>query len=498
MSEARGRLAIVELAKRFGATAALSGVTLGARAGEVHAVLGENGAGKSTLMKILAGAERPDGGAIHLDGEPYAPGDPRAARRAGVAMVHQEPLLCPHLTVAENIVLGDEPARFGWIDQKAVRARAAAALELVRGSEPIDPDEPVAGLMAGARQLVSIARALAGQVPAKVIILDEPTSALSAPEAEGLFAVVERLSGEGATVLYISHFLEEVERVADRFTVLRDGKSVATGVIGETPLDEIVRAMAGRALVRRARVAASAGEVILRVEDLTGAKKPIGASLELRRGEVLGIAGLIGSGRTELLRAIFGLDRVRRGTVRVGAAGGAGSPARRLEQGVGFQSEDRQREGLAQNLSIADNLTSSKLDFGPAGLIVPARQRRAAARWIDELKIRCEGPDQRIGELSGGNQQKVALARLLHHGVDVALLDEPTRGIDVQSREQIYQLIAELAGRGAAVLLVSSQLPELLAVCDRIAVMQRGRLGAARPTAEWDEHRLLLEATGVA
>jgi ribose transport system ATP-binding protein len=493
------RLLVDGLSKRFGATAALTQVSLAACAGEVHAVLGENGAGKSTLMKILAGAERADAGSITLDTTSYAPSDPLAARRAGVAMVHQEPLLCPDLSVAENILLGDEPTRFGVIDRRELLARAERALDQVRGERVIDPRARVSTLTVGDRQLVSIARALAGREAAKVIILDEPTSSLSAPEAERLFEVVARLCGGGATVLYISHFLEEVQRVAQRYTVLRDGKSVATGEVKSTPLDEIVRAMAGRTVARTAKSARTAGDVVLSIEGLAGREKPSSATLELRRGEVLGIAGLVGSGRTELLRVIFGLDPVVRGTVRVGVVAGRCSPARRLAQGVGMSSEDRQREGLAQSMSIADNLTLSRLaPLGPLGLVLPSRRRATAARWIEKLAIRCHASEQPVGQLSGGNQQKVALARLLHHGVDVLLLDEPTRGIDIQSREQIYRLIDELVSQGKSVVLVSSQLPELLATCDRIAVMCKGALGTARDARDCDEHALLMEATGAA
>jgi ribose transport system ATP-binding protein len=490
-------LAVDGLGKRFGATVALSAVSLTAEAGEVHAVLGENGAGKSTLMRILAGAERADEGEIRLAGERYAPKNPLAARRAGVAMVHQEPMLCPHLSVADSVALGDEPVRFGLVDRRARDERVRRALELV-GAEALDLDAPVGGLAVGERQLVTIARALGGGSP-KVVILDEPTSSLTAPEVEKLFAVVERLCEGGAAVLYISHFLEEVERIADRFTVLRDGRTVAEGAMAETPLENIVRAMAGKDVERAERGERTPGDVVLAVTGLTGRDKPLDATLELRRGEVLGIAGLVGSGRTELLRAIFGLDVVRRGEVRVGAAIGPGSPARRLAEGMGLLSEDRQHEGLALGMSIADNMTLSKLaPLGPAGWVLPGRQRAAAAKWIERLAIRCQGGEQRAGELSGGNQQKIAVARLLYHGVDVALLDEPTRGIDIQSREQIYGIIDELAQSGKAVLIVSSQLPELFRVCDRIAVMRRGRLGEARAIGEWDQHRVLMEASGAA
>ncbi len=497
------RLVVRGVTRRFGATHALRGVTLEAGPGEVHAVLGENGAGKSTLMKILAGALRPDGGSIALDGRPFAPSDPRAAREAGIAMVYQEPMLALHLTVAENVVLGVEPSRLGLLRRSEIRARARAALTEVAGGVHVDLDLPAARLPIGQRQLVAMARALA-QGAARVLILDEPTASLDAEDAGRLFAAVERLRLEGRSILYVSHFLEEVRRVAQRYTVLRDGATVASGAIAATPIEGLVEAIVGRKLEQLYhRSPRSRGDAVLTLAGLTGSgDRPLHADLVLHRGEVLGLAGLVGSGRTELLRAVFGLDPVRRGEVRVGAprtgvSSGSASPARRLAQGVGLLSEDRKGEGLAAGLSIADNATLSRLEgLGPAGLVLPARQHAAAKRWTDELGVRCRDVEQPVGELSGGNQQKVALARLLHHGLDVLLLDEPTRGIDVGSKAEIYRLIDALAVAGKAVLMVSSSFPELLGTCDRIAVMHRGRLGPARPTDQLDEHRLMLEATG--
>jgi ribose transport system ATP-binding protein len=292
--------------------------------------------------------------------------------------------------------------------------------------------------------------------------------------------------------LYVSHFLEEVQSLADRWTVLRDGRSVASGEMRDVTIDDLVALMAGeRTSARTPRSARHAGDVVLSVAGLEGEVMPRSASFELRAGEVLGIAGLVGAGRTELLRAIFGLDRVRRGDVRVFAMGGHASPWRRLSQSVGLLSEDRAAEGLALNLSIEENLTLSRL---PA-ILSKRAQSTSARALIERLGIRARGPEQRVEELSGGNQQKVALARLLHHDVDVLLLDEPTRGVDVRSKREIARQIDELAARGKAIVVVSSQLPELLELCDRIAVMTRGRLGDARPASEWSEHALLLEAT---
>jgi ribose transport system ATP-binding protein len=361
----------------------------------------------------------------------------------------------------------------------------------------LSPDARVGDLSPAHQQLVEIARALS-QSSCRVLILDEPTSSLASSDVDKLFSVVRALREQGLAVIYISHFLEEVREVADAFTVLRDGKTVGGGTMQGAKIEDIVGMMAGREVSelfpRSPRVAK---EVVLEVKGLAGMDKPTDASLALHRGEVLGIAGLVGAGRTELVRAIFGLDRVKSGVVKVLAFEGAASPAARLRQGMGFSSEDRKGEGLALGLSIADNLTLSKLGpLGPLGVVLPARQRDACQRWLDRLAVRAESPEQRVGELSGGNQQKIALARLLYHDADVFLLDEPTRGIDVASKAQIYELIDALAAQGKAILVVSSYLPELFGICDRIAVMRRGRLGEARPVGDLTEHAVLMEATG--
>ena len=492
------RLVLSGVCKRFGPTTALDGVGLSVAAGEVHAIVGENGAGKSTLMKILSGALMPDAGTMSLEGAPYQPRDPMDARRRGVAMVYQELSLAPHLTVAENILLGVEPSRGGFIRRAGMHGAARAALaQLDRGEIPVDAR--AGSLPVAVQQLVEIARALA-QADTRVLILDEPTSSLAEDDVRRLFAAIRRLQARGLSVLYISHVLEEVQEIAGRFTVLRDGRTVGGGDARRVARAEIVRMMAGRQMDQLfPRSAHAPGEVILELDRVGGIAKPASASLQLRRGEVVGIGGLMGAGRTELLRAIFGLDPVKSGTVRVAAWSGRATPRQRLAQGVGLLSEDRKAEGLALSMSLADNTTLSRLTgLGPAGLIWPSRQQAAAARWIDRLRIRCRGSRQAVSELSGGNQQKVALARLLHHDVDVFLLDEPTRGIDVGSKAEIYALIDELALAGKAILIVSSYLPELLGICDRVAVMHRGRLGATRPASELTEHAVLMEAMGEA
>jgi len=483
--------------KRFGATVALDDVGIEVAAGQVVALVGENGAGKSTLMKVLSGAIKPDAGQMRLDGKRYRPGNPLDARKAGVAMIYQELSLTPHLSVEENIMLGMEPTILGIVRRKQVRRRAIEAIKEFDNPE-LRPDARVDKLSVGSQQLVEIARALA--IGCRVLVLDEPTSSLTQQDVERLFEIIGRLKVQGKAIVYISHFIEEVKRVADNVTILRDGRVVGGGRVASISTDEIIALMVGREVKDLyPRSARSPGEVVLEVKNLAGVEKPVSASLQLHRGEVLGIAGLIGAGRTELLRSLFGLDPVRSGQIKLGVYTGPASPVRRWMQGAGILSEDRKAEGLALALSISDNVTLSKLrGFGPLGLVLPGRQDQAAQRWIDKLGIRCRSPRQSVSSLSGGNQQRVALARLLEHDADVLLLDEPTRGIDVAAKALVYKLIDELAGgsRPKAILLVSSYLPELLGVCDGVAVMCRGKLGPTHRIDEVDEHKLMLEATG--
>jgi len=496
------RLRMQGIHKRFGATHALRGVDLTVRPGEVHALVGENGAGKSTLMKVLSGALVPDRGRMWLDGEPYLPAHPLHARRCGVAMIYQELSLAPHLSVMENVLLGVEPTRGPLVRWGEMRRRAAQALKEI-GLENVRPETALRRLSIAQQQMVEVARAVA--LDCRVLVLDEPTSSLPQTDTEKLFALIGRLKAKGRAIVYISHFLEEVQAISDRFTVLRDGVSVGGGVTAEATAEKIVAMMVGREVdTLYPRSSHAPGEVLLRLCNLAGAEGPISASLQLHRGEIVGIAGLLGAGRTEMVRAVFGLDEVIDGTVTVGTCTGPASPARRWRQSAGMVSEDRKNEGLAQGLSMADNVTLARLEgLGPWSLVMPSKQAAACLPWIERIPIRCRSAQQPVRSLSGGNQQKVALARLLHADVDLLLLDEPTRGIDVGSKVQIYRLIDELATgdpvsprRPKAVLMVSSYLPELLGVCDRIAVMCRGRLGEARPVDQWSEHELMLAATG--
>ena len=499
---AKTRLEMHGVSKSFGATVALDDVDLLVEAGQVHALVGENGAGKSTLMKVLSGAHPADKGRMALDGEPYAPRHPLDARQAGVSMIYQELSLAPHLSVAENVLLGMEPSRGGFIDRREMRRRTKDALRQL-GHGEISPETPVYRLGMAERQLVEVARAIA--VGCRVLVLDEPTSSLTQKDVARLFALIRRLKEQGLAIIYISHFIEELREIADQFTVLRDGKTIGGGKMGNATAEKIVGMMVGREIDDLyPRSERTPGKAVLTIDELSGERKPRAASLTLHRGEVLGIAGLVGAGRTELMRALFGLDQIRSGSIQLATFVGPYSPNRRWTQGLGLVSEDRQGEGLATSMSVADNLTLSELGgLGPVGMILPREQDRATQRWVDKLRIRCDSPRQPVSRLSGGNQQKIALARLLHHNVDVLLLDEPTRGIDVGSKAQIYALIDELTCGSSepgheprAVLMVSSYLPELLGVCDRIAVMCRGELGVARPVSEWNEQLLMFEATG--
>jgi ribose transport system ATP-binding protein len=454
--------------KAFGATKALAGVDLEAPAGEITAVIGQNGAGKSTLMGVLAGAVVPDGGVITLDGAPFSPSSPRAARLAGVAMVHQELSLCPHLSVTENVLLGALPTRRGLVDWPRAHAVAREALAPLAGAA-IDPRAKVSDLSIANQQLVEIARALSGE-KCRVLILDEPTSSLGTRDTERLFARLRELRTRALVILYLSHFLEEVKALADGFVVVRDGKSVGAGKASDASIDEMIEMMAGRRVeTLYARSERSPKDVVLSVEGL-------GEKLEVRRGEIVGLAGLLGAGRTELLRSIFGLDPPR-GSARVSGV-------------VAMTSEDRKAEGLAMSLSVAANVTLG----GPRGLFVTEKSDElATAPWIERLGIRGSARS-RVSDLSGGNQQKVALARILHHGADLLLVDEPTRGIDVEAKAQIYALLDRAAKDGKAVLLVSSYIPELLGICDRVHVMRRSALGPSHDAKSIDEHAVLREA----
>ncbi len=482
-----------EICKRFGATRALDGVSFELHAGEVMALIGENGAGKSTLMKILSGALDPDTGTMQIAGRPYAPGNPHEARNTGVAMIYQELNLAPDLSVEDNIMLGQEAGRFGLLRRSEQRPRVRKALQLLGHSE-LSPETPVHRLSVGAQQLVEIARALVMDVC--LIVFDEPTSSLARHDVERLFEVIRKLRQSGIGVIYISHFLEEVREICDRLTVLRDGRSVGSSRLEDVCESDIVAMMVGRNVEELfPTVPHTLGDVLLVLNGLSGEKLPRDVTLDVRRGEILGIAGLVGAGRTELLRCIFGLDSVVTGRVQVGGFVARCSPSAAIATGMGFVSEDRKGEGLAQIRSIADNVSYSRLrPYSRFGILNLRRRDESVRVWMDRLQIKSRSPRQPAMELSGGNQQKVALARVLHQDADLLLLDEPTRGIDVGTKAEIYRLMGQAAAQGKAVIFVSSYFTELLSVCDRVAVMARGRLREIRPADEWNEQTILHRA----
>ena len=489
-------LSLENISKSFGPVKALKNVSLQVEQGEIHALIGENGAGKSTLMKVLSGAYTPDSGTMHLNGQEYKPTSPAIGRKAGIAMIYQELTLAPHLSIEENIMLGIEQTSFGFVQKQ--RQRVKEALNWL-GQGHLDPDLPVNKLSLGKQQLVEIARALV--IQSKVVILDEPTSSLTAEDAQALFKVIRKLKQNNISVIYISHFLEEVTEICDRFTVIRDGESIISGKIAEVTIPQIITHMIGRSVDELyPHLPHQIGEPVLEVTNLVTAPYHKEVSFFLRRGEILGISGLVGAGRSETIRSIFGLDVVRNGQVKIKNHPELNAvyinPGKALASDLDLLSENRKEEGLALNLSIATNITLSGLSkYSKFGLLDLSREHETATEWSKKLRIKCRDPKQAIGALSGGNQQKACIARLLHHDSDILFLDEPTRGIDVGSKAEIYRLIQTLAAEGKSIVVVSSYLPELLGVCDTLAVMYRGQMSEIRPVSTWSDHDIMLYAT---
>ena len=492
-------LSLSGISKRFGPSIALDGVNLRLQQGEVHALIGENGAGKSTLMNVLAGLVTPDKGSMEVEGDPYAPVSPLDARSRGLALIHQELSLFPHLTVAENIMMGIEPSLAGVLDTKRLRLRTHEVLATFHHPE-ITPEALVANLSIAARQIVEICRAIAAR--ARIILMDEPTSSLQRDDVQHLFSVIRKFSAQGITVVYISHFLEEVREIADNFTVLRDGQSVATGAISSVSDDQLIAHMVGRPMetLFPTRRRAQTPETVLEVRDLSAPPDLEQATFQLNRGEILGIAGLMGSGRTELIRSLFAVRRPNGGSIQLNGKPlnlRRGTTARRLAESFAYLSEDRKGEGLALALSIGDNVTMTHFaSCSRLGWLNLSRQRAQTRALLQSLAVKARDPEQPVVSLSGGNQQKIALARLLHQDADILLLDEPTRGIDIGSKAVVYQTIAACAEKGKAILMVSSYLPELFGMCDRLAVMSRGRLSPARPINEWTPESVMQAAIG--
>jgi ABC-type sugar transport system ATPase subunit len=487
-------LSAASLSKSFPGVRALEGVDLELRPGEVHALLGENGAGKSTLIKILGGALMPDAGEARLDGQPLPLGDPLAVRRRGVSIVYQELTLVPELTAAENIFLGRERGR--PLLRRREMARAAQALLDGLGAR-IAPGAPVRALSLAQQQLVEIARALAGE--SKVIILDEPSATLSDPEVERLFAVLRGLRARGLGVVYISHRLEEIFAIADRVTVLRDGRRVASSPVADVDRAQLIRWMVGRDLREEFPPRAPApGDAVLEVRGLACPPRFTDVSFTVRRGEIVGLAGLVGAGRTSVALALFGALPGVRGEVRLdGRPVRFASPADALRAGMGYVTEDRRRRGLFRVLSAGANITISFLrSLAPLGILSPGRERPAAAAAAKEFDVRAAaGLAQPAGTLSGGNQQKLLLARLLLRPRRLLVLDEPTRGIDVGAKAEIYGIMNRLTAQGLGILMISSELPEVLGMSDRVVVMHEGRTAGELSRAQATPERVMELAT---
>ena len=470
-------LEALDITKSFGAVRALQGVSFDVRPGEVHALVGENGAGKSTLIKIITGAERADSGTIRVQGRDVPHIDPASARALGIAVIYQQPSLFPHLTVAENIALSLE-ARRAWqpIDWK--RRREAAAAMLARVGASIDPERTVDTLSMPEQQIVEIAKAIGAS--ARVVLMDEPTASLTEREVGRLFDVVARLRDERVGVIYISHRLEEISALADRITVLRDGRTVATRPAAEIDRGEMIRLMVGRdvsAVFPKQTV--SIGPPVLEVRDLSSAAGGIrDVTLTIHRGEILGLAGLVGSGRTELARTLFGLTPADAGTISLnGTPLRIASPSDAIRAGIAYVPEDRRQHGVVLDMSIAANTSLASLSaVSSHGLIDRSRERAAAQEYVDRLRIKASSVQAEVGTLSGGNQQKVVLARWLSTKPALIILDEPTQGVDIGAKAEIHGLMQMLVERGLAILMISSELPEILGMSDRIAVMHGGRL----------------------
>jgi ribose transport system ATP-binding protein len=484
------------ICKRYPGVQALNDAALELRAGEVHVLLGENGAGKSTLMKILSGAVRRDAGQVLLNGDPVDIGDPIAARKLGISTIYQELSLVPHLTVAENIFLGKAPTGFpGIIDWRKMRREAAGILGGLGVS--LDPEARVGTLRLAQQQMVEVARALADD--ARILIMDEPTSALSEREVAQLFSTIARLTANGVAVVYISHRMEEVFRIGRRVTVLRDGCHVATHDIADVSVPQLVRLMADRDVSDHyPRRVAGRGEELLRVDRLGGGALN-DVSLVLHRGEVLGIAGLVGAGRTRLARAIVGADPIRRGRITIkGQRVALRSPADAARARIGFLPEDRKQQGLVLGLSLERNIGMSHLRaLSWLGIMDRKTERREAEDAITGLRIRTPGREQRVLQLSGGNQQKVVLAKWLAAQAEIFIFDEPTRGIDVAARHDIYLLINRVVEQGAGVIMISSDLPEVVGMSDRVLVMRGGAVQAEFSAGDVTDAAVLQAALGI-
>ena len=490
-------LELTAIAKRYPGVTALDGVDFSLLPGEVHCLVGENGAGKSTLMKILAGGQRPDAGSISLNGVPTRLRSPHHAQQCGIGMIYQEFNLAPALSVAENIFLGRAPRRSGLplIDWRALERDAAALLAKV--GIRLDPRKPVRECSVAEQQMVEIAKALA--LDARVLIMDEPSATLTDSELTALFALIRDLRARGLGVVYISHRLDEIFAIGDRVTVLRDGRRIDTRPIGEVDRDSLIHSMVGRELRDEfPKVVALRGMEILRAENLTRRGVFENVSFALHAGEIVGLTGLVGSGRTEVARAIFGADRIDAGQIHLnGEPIAPKSPRDAIAAGIGLLTEDRKQQGLVLGMSVRENTTLANLRALTGGWrIRRSDERRIAEGYVRDLRTKTPGVEQAAVHLSGGNQQKVVLAKWLFTQSRVLIFDEPTRGIDVGAKVSIYELMNSLVARGAAILMISSELPEVLGMCDRILVMHEGRLAGELSHAEAAQESVMRLATG--
>ncbi|MFC5823271.1 sugar ABC transporter ATP-binding protein [Nonomuraea insulae] len=496
MADSPPVLELRNISKFFGAVQALWNVKLELRAGEVHALVGENGAGKSTLVKTLAGAHQPDSGMLLLDGQEVVLSGPADAQAAGIAVIYQEPTLFPDLSVAENIFMGRQPLRgLRRIDAKAVRAKAAELFD--RLGVPLDPDRPARGLSIADQQLVEIAKALA--FDARILIMDEPTAALSGVEVERLFAVVRSLRESGTAMLFISHRFDEVFALCQRITVMRDGRWVSTDSADALTVDEMVRRMVGREVsALYPKIDAAVGEPRLEVRGLTRHGVFADVGFTVRAGEIVALAGLVGAGRSEVARAVFGVDRYDAGEVLVdGRRLPRGDTVAAIAAGLALVPEDRRQQGLVMEMSVEHNATlTRRWSLSRLGLLFGETEREAAQFWSARLQVKAARLTDPVSALSGGNQQKVVLAKWLSTDPRVLMVDEPTRGIDVGTKAEVHRLLSELAGQGVAVLMISSELPEVLGMADRVLVMHEGRLTADIPRKQADEETVMYAATG--
>jgi len=494
--------------KSFPGVQALSAVDFDLRAGEVHALVGENGAGKSTLIRIIAGVERSDSGRMELypvrkeknsngvSKQQYQPSGRADAEAHGIRMVMQELHLISNLSVAENIFIEKLPNRFGIIDYDKLNSAAREIMKQV-GLGDLDPDVPVKLLGVGQQQMVEIAAGLSRRC--RIMALDEPTASLTDREIELLFTQIRKLKAESVGIIYISHRIEEVTRIADRVTVLRDGKVISTNPTSELDVSDIIRMMVGRDLEHeQLRHKSEAGQIALRVVGLTIGNKVRDVGFEVRCGEILGVAGLMGSGRTETMRAVFGADRPDSGEIYLYGASEPveiRTPCEAVRNGIALLTEDRKEQGLLAELAVRVNISLTRLrDISRFGWMDMAEERSVADRYIAALGVRCSSNEQTVGELSGGNQQKVVIAKWIYRDCDVLIFDEPTRGIDVGAKFEIYHMLGELAEKGKAVVVVSSDTKELMAVCDRIMVMSAGRVAATFGSSEWSQEKIMAAA----